>query len=95
MDRSRTDVEAAYAVLSSLGLVESSDASYVLDRVAADFFASESHSARGLRPVRPDSGQAWSGSEQEFPLRDSGSEAPRDRPGCAVRHRRHIGGASP
>ncbi|HKY20395.1 MAG TPA: ATP-binding protein [Vicinamibacterales bacterium] len=38
----RTDVEAAYAVLSSLGLVDSSDASYVLDRVAADFFASES-----------------------------------------------------
>ena len=37
----RTDVEAAYAVLSSVGLVESSDASYVLDRVAADVFAGE------------------------------------------------------
>jgi hypothetical protein len=35
----RTEVEAAYAVLTALGLVDANDASFVLDRVATDFFA--------------------------------------------------------
>lgn len=43
----KDEVEAASAVLSAIGLVEASDPGYVLERVAAEFFAQTSVSLEG------------------------------------------------
>ena len=91
----QTEVEAAYAVLSSVGLVEASDASYVLDRVAADFFAGEAIPLAGCVQFAQIAAKLGASASKSFRFATRDLKLRGMRPGCAVRRRRHVGGDSP